>query len=57
MNYDHWKTTEPQPEPEFICEDPHEPGELDRYGVCLDCGTNWSAAVGVYWCQFCAEDY
>ena len=44
--------------PELICEAvKHEPGELSGYGICMDCGTNWSAAVGVYYCQFCEEDY
>lgn len=54
----HFRAPVIEAEPELICEAvKHEPGELSGYGICMDCGTNWSAAVGVYYCQFCCDDY
>lgn len=33
-----------------------EPGELDAYGRCPDCGLNWVHNTGVYFCERCSED-
>lgn len=35
---------------------PHELGDLDGFGRCMDCGLDWSGAPGVYFCHACSED-
>lgn len=41
-------------EPEEVAA--HEPGELDGFGRCMDCGLSYSANVGVYFCFACSEE-
>lgn len=50
-------TCDPVETEEAVEAESHEPGELDGYGICMDCGTNFSANVGLYYCPFCSEDY
>jgi len=59
----HFRQPEPAEAQQFECEpvesvwgDARE-GELDGYGVCMTCGTNWFACPGVYYCQYCTDDF
>lgn len=46
----------PQIEADEIEQPTYQPGELDGSGVCRDCGLNYSANVGVYFCFACSDE-